>query len=70
VYFLALVADYDGSIAHHGFVDSTTANALRRLKDTGRRLILVTGRELADLTHAFPEIDLRSCRRRERRRDL
>jgi hydroxymethylpyrimidine pyrophosphatase-like HAD family hydrolase len=58
MFFLALAADYDGTIAHHGAVDEKTCNALRRLKQTGRRLLLVTGRELAEIKHAFPELDL------------
>lgn len=58
MFFLALAADYDGTIARHGAVDEKTCDALRRLKRTGRRLILVTGRELADLKHAFPEVNL------------
>jgi HAD superfamily hydrolase (TIGR01484 family) len=58
MYFLALAADYDGTIANHGSVDESTAGALRRLKETGRRLVLVTGRELADLRHAFAEITI------------
>jgi HAD superfamily hydrolase (TIGR01484 family) len=58
MYILALAADYDGTIAHHGFVDRETCKALRELKETGRRLLLVTGRELADLRRAFPEFAL------------
>jgi hypothetical protein len=58
VYFLALAADHDGTIANHGFVDESTAGTLRQLKETGRRLVLVTGRELADLRHAFAEITI------------
>ena len=58
MYFLALAADYDGTIANHGFVDESTAGALRQLKETGRRLVLVTGRELADLRHTFAEITI------------
>jgi hydroxymethylpyrimidine pyrophosphatase-like HAD family hydrolase len=58
MFFLALATDYDGTIANHGSVDRRTRDALRRLKQTGRRLVLVTGRELADLQHAFPELDL------------
>ena len=49
MYFLALAADYDGTIAHDGIVDDATLAALQRLKETGRRLVLVTGRELPDL---------------------
>jgi hydroxymethylpyrimidine pyrophosphatase-like HAD family hydrolase/energy-coupling factor transporter ATP-binding protein EcfA2 len=58
VYFLCLAADYDGTIAQHGAVTAETCDALRQLKASGRRLVLVTGRELADLKHAFPEITL------------
>jgi HAD superfamily hydrolase (TIGR01484 family) len=46
LYFLALAADYDGTIAHDGRVDASTYNSLAHLKETGRRLVLVTGREL------------------------
>ena len=53
-----LACDYDGTIAHHGRVDDETIAALGRLRDTGRRLILVTGRELQDLLAVFPRIDL------------
>jgi hydroxymethylpyrimidine pyrophosphatase-like HAD family hydrolase len=56
LYFLALAADYDGTIAHDGFVGAETCDALRRLKDTTRRLILVTGRQVPDLKRLFPEI--------------
>src|SRR5690606_19152673 len=55
VYFLALATDYDGTLAHDGVVDAETVAALRRLKNSGRRLILVSGRELPDLKRAFPE---------------
>jgi HAD superfamily hydrolase (TIGR01484 family) len=58
LYFLALAADYDGTIADHGFVNAATCEALKRFKGTGRRLILVTGREIADLTHAFAELKI------------
>ena len=58
MYFLALATDYDGTIAHHGAVDAPTLAALERFKKTGRRLILVTGRELPDLKRVFPEVTL------------
>ncbi len=56
--YLALAADYDGTIAHHGSVDDATIAALERLKASGRRLIMVTGRELEDLRTVFPRFDL------------
>jgi HAD superfamily hydrolase (TIGR01484 family) len=58
MYFMALATDYDGTIAHDGVVSEETVAALRRLKDTGRKLILVTGRELADLKRAFSATEL------------
>jgi HAD superfamily hydrolase (TIGR01484 family) len=47
-----MTADYDGTIARDGRVDASTSCALKRLKETGRRLILVTGRELRHLDDA------------------
>ena len=58
MYFLALATDYDGTIAHDGMVDEETISALKEFKDSGRRLILVTGRELPDLKRAFPELGI------------
>ena len=54
----ALACDYDGTIAHNGRVDDETIAALGRLRDSGRRLILVTGRELRDLLTVCPHIML------------
>ena len=53
MYFLALACDYDGTIANYGFVNAGTVDAMKRFKVTGRRLILLTGRQIPDLTHAF-----------------
>jgi hydroxymethylpyrimidine pyrophosphatase-like HAD family hydrolase len=58
LYFLALATDYDGTIALHGVVDAQTVGGLERLKQTGRRLILVTGRDLTDLERVFPQLAL------------
>jgi hypothetical protein len=58
VYFLALAADYDDTIAHDGVVDDQTIDALKEFKASGRRLILVTGRELRDLKRVFPELGI------------
>jgi HAD superfamily hydrolase (TIGR01484 family) len=58
VYFLAVATDYDGTIAHHGTVKAETVAALKRCKESGRRLILVTGRELGDIKRVFSEIKL------------
>jgi HAD superfamily hydrolase (TIGR01484 family) len=56
--YLALATDYDGTLAHHGSVDSETVDALRRLRATGRKLLLVTGRQIEDLGKVFPEVSL------------
>ncbi|WP_421999251.1 HAD-IIB family hydrolase [Reyranella sp.] len=58
MFFRALATDYDGTIAHHGAVDEETCQALQRLRQSGRRLVLVTGRELADLKHVSPQLGL------------
>lgn len=58
MYFIALATDYDGTLAHDGIADQTTVDALRRFKETGRKLILVTGRELPDLKRVFPDLAL------------
>lgn len=55
--YLALATDYDGTLAHHGGVPDSTMQALERLKASGRRLILVSGRELEDLQEVFPRLD-------------
>ncbi len=56
--FHALATDYDGTIAHDGAVDRTTLAALERLKQSGRKLVLVTGRVLPELREVFPPLDL------------
>ena len=56
--YLALASDYDGTLAHDGLVDEPTLAALERLLASGRRLILVTGRELPELQKTFPHLDL------------
>jgi HAD superfamily hydrolase (TIGR01484 family) len=55
MHYLALAADYDGTLASHGTVAPETIEALRRLAATGRKLILVTGRRIDDLIRVFPE---------------
>src|SRR5438105_2314352 len=56
--YLALAADYDGTLATHGLVDDTTLNTLSRLKESGRKLVLVTGRELDELLKILPQVTL------------
>jgi hydroxymethylpyrimidine pyrophosphatase-like HAD family hydrolase/energy-coupling factor transporter ATP-binding protein EcfA2 len=54
----AFAFDYDGTLACHGRVADQTVAALRRLKSGGLRLLLLTGRELPDLQHAFPGYEI------------
>ena len=56
--YLALATDYDGTIARDGIVDDQTVAALKRFRQSGRKIILVTGRELPDLEKTFPHLDL------------
>jgi hydroxymethylpyrimidine pyrophosphatase-like HAD family hydrolase len=53
-----LATDYDGTIATHGTVDPDTLASLRKLRDAGGTLILVTGREMPQLCEVFPELEL------------
>jgi hypothetical protein len=56
--YCALASDYDGTLATDGKVDAATVQALEQFKATGKRLILVTGRELADLRAVFASVRL------------
>src|SRR5215472_2447407 len=56
--YLALCTDYDGTLATDGRVLPETLSAVERLLASGRRLVLVTGRELDDLKKVFPRLDL------------
>ncbi len=47
--YLALCCDYDGTLAHDGAVSASTRAALERCIASGRRVLLVTGRELPEL---------------------
>lgn len=58
MYVMALATDYDGTLADYGAVRPETLETLKRLKESGRKLLLVTGRELPDLKSVFPEIDV------------
>jgi hydroxymethylpyrimidine pyrophosphatase-like HAD family hydrolase len=56
--YLAMACDYDGTLAHHGRVEASTIAALERVRASGRKLLLVTGRQLDDLRSVFVELDL------------
>ncbi len=56
--YLVLATDYDGTLAWNGSVRDATFGAVERLRRSGRRVILVTGRELGDLKSVCPRLDL------------
>lgn len=58
MHYQVLVSDYDGTLARDGRVEKETVDALKRLAATGRVIILVTGREIDELTEIFPEMSL------------
>jgi hydroxymethylpyrimidine pyrophosphatase-like HAD family hydrolase len=59
--YLALACDYDGTLAFEGQAAPKTVTALERLRASGRRLLLVTGRVLDDLLAIFPHVPLFDC---------
>lgn len=56
--YWVLASDYDGTLAQNGVVSPETIEALQCLRHSGRKLILVTGRELPDLENTFTRLDL------------
>ena len=52
-----LACDYDGTIADGGRVVEETAAVLARVRESGRKLFLVTGRMLDDLKSVCPDVD-------------
>jgi HAD superfamily hydrolase (TIGR01484 family) len=56
--YQALATDYDGTLARDSHVSPETLDGLRRLRASGRKLILVTGRELPELQSVFPDFAL------------
>jgi HAD superfamily hydrolase (TIGR01484 family) len=59
--YLALVTDYDGTLATDGQLSDEAIGAVKRLRASGRRVILVTGRRLVELLEIMPQIDLFDC---------
>lgn len=53
--FFALAAGFDGTLARNGRYDERCVEALSALSATGRKLILVTARELREVFEIFPE---------------
>jgi hydroxymethylpyrimidine pyrophosphatase-like HAD family hydrolase len=56
--YLALASDYDGTLAHDSHVSDEALAAIERLKASGRKFILVTGREMPELESVFPDYKL------------
>ena len=54
--YFALAVDYDGTLAADGAVSEATIACLERFRLSGRKVLLVTGRELDDLLHIFPGV--------------
>lgn len=58
MWFIALATDYDGTLATDGVVTESTLATLQKFSKSGRKLILVTGRQLKDLVLVFPQMDV------------
>ncbi len=56
--YTTLACDFDGTIAVNGQVNDDVLAALGRVRDSGRNLVLVTGRILDELIAILPDIDL------------
>jgi HAD superfamily hydrolase (TIGR01484 family) len=56
--YKVLATDYDGTLAHHGVADEATLAAVERVRRSGRRMFMVTGREIEDLRNTFSRFDL------------
>ena len=54
----AFATDFDGTLAHDGTVPEAALEGLRRLRKAGFVLLMVTGREIEDLSQIFTAMDL------------
>jgi len=61
MYYLALASDYDGTLAHDGQISETTTASLKRLRESGRRLVMVSGRIVEELLTVCPQVELFDC---------
>lgn len=53
----AFATDFDGTIAHHGQVPEVALAGLEQLRKAGIKVLLVTGREIQDLSRVFPQLN-------------
>jgi hypothetical protein len=56
--FRVVAADYDGTLANDGRVGKKTLETLTRVRESGRKLVMVTGRELESLRSVFAELGI------------
>jgi hydroxymethylpyrimidine pyrophosphatase-like HAD family hydrolase len=56
--YLALAVDYDGTAASDNKLSDVAASAIERLRVSGRRVVLVTGRRVSDLLRVCPRVAL------------
>jgi hydroxymethylpyrimidine pyrophosphatase-like HAD family hydrolase len=56
--YFALACDFDQTLANLGIVAKSTLVALERLLASGRKLVLVTGRQVDDLRRICPQLSL------------
>lgn len=53
----AVAVDFDGTLVHGPEVDADVLQAVRDARRAGRRVVLVTGRILTEMWHAFPGLE-------------
>lgn len=58
MHYFALACDFDQTLANMGIVADSTLAAMERLLASGRKLLLVTGRQLDDLKRIFPQFTM------------
>lgn len=56
-HYHAIAIDYDGTLTEGEQPSAATLDAIAAIRETGTRMVLVTGRVLADLEHVFPTVD-------------
>ncbi len=56
--YLALATDFDGTLATDGVVEESTLKALEQWQQSGRKLILITGRQLDNLIAHIPVVNV------------
>jgi hydroxymethylpyrimidine pyrophosphatase-like HAD family hydrolase len=58
VIFRALACDYDGTLAWRDAMAPAAVTAVRRAREAGLRIILVTGRTFFELTRVCADLEL------------